>query len=253
VRRLPARLLLALRRLTWLGFLVTHTPVAVVAETVRPGRGHAARIASRGARRLMRALGVRFEVRGLERVPPGASYVFTANHRSHFDIPALLAALPSARFAAKQELFAQPVLAAAMRALGVIPIDREHPEAAKRVLELAARTPGGGGSLVIFPEGEEAEPGQMLPFKAGAFVFALRTGLPVVPVAIHNTAAILPRGDALAISSGRVVVEVLDPIETQGFAVEDRTRLAAQVRAALQSVLRPCDGGSAERADLGPF
>ena len=242
-----------IRRLTWLGFLLTHTPLAVVAEMVRPGRGHAARIASRGARRLMRVLGVRFEVLGLERVPPGAGCVFTANHRSHFDIPALLAALPSARFAAKQELFAQPVLGAAMRALGVIPIDRENPEVAKRALELAARSPGGGGSLVIFPEGEEAEPGQMLPFKAGAFVFALRTGLPVVPVAIHNTAAILPRGDALAISSGRVVVEILDPIETRVLGAEDRGRLAAQVRATLQGVLRPCDGGSAERADLGSF
>ena len=241
------------RRLTWLGFLLTHAPVAVVAETVQPGRGHAARIASRGARRMMRALGVRFEVRGLEKVLPGIPCVFTQNHRSHFDIPALLAALPSARFAAKQELFAQPVLGAAMRALGVIPIDREHPEAAKRALDLAARQPGGGGSLVIFPEGEEAEPGQMLPFKAGAFVFALRTGLPVVPVAIHNTAAILARGDALAISSGRVVVEILDPIETRALTVEDRARVAAQARTALAGVLRPCDGGSAERADLGPF
>jgi 1-acyl-sn-glycerol-3-phosphate acyltransferase len=233
------------------GFLLTHTPVAVAAEVVRPGRGHAARIASRGAGRMMRALGVRFEVRGAERIPPG-SCVFAANHRSHFDIPALLAALPSGRFAAKQELFRQPVLGAAMRALGVIPIDREHPEVAKRALELAARQPG-GGSLVIFPEGEEAEPGQMLPFKAGAFVFALRTGLPVVPVAIHNSAAILARGDALAISPGRVVVEVLDPIETGTLGVDDRARLAAETRATLERALRPCDGGAAERADLGPF
>ena len=242
-----------LRRLTWLGFLLTHGPVAVVAESVRPGRGHAARIASRGARRLIRWLGVRFDVLGLEKIPPGTPCVFAPNHRSHFDIPALLAVLPSARFAAKQELFAQPVLGAAMRSLGIIPLDRENPEAAKRALDQAARRPGGGGSLIIFPEGEEAEPGQMLPFKAGAFVFALRTGLPVVPVAIHNTAAILPRGDALAISAGRVVVEVLDPIETHGLAVEDRARLATEVRTALVDVLRPCDGGSAERLDLGPF
>ena len=240
------------RRAIWVGFLLTHAPVAVALEIVRPGRGHAARIASRGAGRMMHALGVRFEVRGAERIP-ARSCVFAANHRSHFDIPALLAGLPSGRFAAKQELFRQPVLGAAMRALGVIPIDRERPEVAKRALDLAARQPGGGGSLVIFPEGEEAEPGQMLPFKAGAFVFALRTGLPVVPVAIHNTAAILARGDALAISPGRVVVEVLDPIETGTLGVDDRARLAAETRAALERALRPCDGGSAERTDLGAF
>jgi hypothetical protein len=48
-----------------------------------------------------------------------------------------------------------------------------------------AQASAGAGALVIFPEGDEVEPGQMLPFKPGAFVFALRTGLPVVPVAIH--------------------------------------------------------------------
>jgi len=242
-----------LRRLVWLGFLFVHTPIAVVAETLRPGRGHAARIASRGALRMMGWLGVRFEVRGGEKIPAGAPCVFAANHRSHFDIPALLAALPTGRFAAKQELFAQPVLGAAMRALGVIPIDRDRPELAKQALDRAAKQPGGGGSLVIFPEGEEAAPGEMLPFKAGAFVFALRTGLPVVPVALHNTAAILPRGDALSISPGRVVVEVLGPIETRALGAEDRAALAAEARAALVRVLRPCDGGSADRTDLGPF
>jgi 1-acyl-sn-glycerol-3-phosphate acyltransferase len=242
-----------LRRLLWVGFLVTHAPVAIAAEAVRPGRGHAARIASRGARRLIRWLGVRFDVLGAEKIPPGAACVFAPNHRSHFDIPALLAALPSGRFAAKQDLFAKPLLGAVMRSLGIIPIDRENPERAKRALDEAARSPGGGGSLIIFPEGDEAEPGQMLPFKAGAFVFALRTGLPVVPVAVHNTAAILPRGDVLSISPGRVVVEVLDPIPTLGLGVEDRAQLADRVRAALTGTLRPCDGGAAERPDLGPF
>jgi 1-acyl-sn-glycerol-3-phosphate acyltransferase len=241
-----------IRRFTWLGFLFLLGPVAVVAEWMRPGRGHAARIANRGARRMIDALGVDFEVRGTERIPPGPC-VFTPNHRSHFDIPALLAALPTGRFAAKVELFRQPVLGAAMRALGVIPIDRENPEAAKRELDRAAGRPGGGGSLIIFPEGEEAEPGEMLPFKAGAFVFALRTGLPVVPVAIHNSAAILPRGDALSLAPGRVVVEVLDPIETRGREEKDREILAAQVRAELVRMLRPSDGGTADRSDLGAF
>ena len=242
-----------LRRLAWVGFLVTHAPVAIAAEAVRPGRGHAARIASRGSRRMIRWLGVRFDVLGAEKVPAGTPCGFAANHRSHFDIPALLAALPSARFAAKQELFAKPLLGAVMRSLGIVPIDRENPERAKRALDEAARSPRGGGSLIMFPEGEEAERGKMLPFKAGAFVFALRTGVPVVPVAIHNTAAILPRGDALSISAGRVVVEVLDPIETRGLGLEHRWHLAERARGALAGVLRPCDGGSAERDDLGPF
>lgn len=54
-----------LRRLAWLGFPLVYGPLAVAAESLRPGRGHAARIASRGARRLIGALGVPFEVHGL--------------------------------------------------------------------------------------------------------------------------------------------------------------------------------------------
>jgi len=164
-----------------------------------------------------------------------------------------MAALPSARYAAKRELFDEPVLGAAMRAVGMIPIDRDHPALAKRTLEEAAAKLGRTVSLVIFPEGTRAPAGQMLPFKGGAFVLAIEQQVPVVPVAIHNTAQVMPAHGYLTIPGGRVVVEILDPIPTAGLGLEDRHALKERVREALLQALRPEDGGVTDRRELGSF
>jgi 1-acyl-sn-glycerol-3-phosphate acyltransferase len=157
------------------------------------------------------------------------------------------------RFAAKRELFDEPVLGKAMRALGMIPIDRERPEVAKRALDEAATRLGRKVSVVIFPEGTRAPAGRMLPFKGGAFVFAIQEQVPIVPVALHNTAQVMPAHGYLTILGGRVVVEILDPIPTAGLTLDDRHALKERVRQALVAALRPEDGGLADRSDLGSF
>jgi hypothetical protein len=135
----------------------------------------------------------------------------------------------------------------------MIPIDRENPELAKRTLDEAAAKFGKAVSVVIFPEGTRAPAGQMLPLKGGAFVFAIQQQVPVVPVALHNAAQVMPAHGYLTIVGGRVVVEVLDPIQTAGLGFEDRQHLKERVRRALVDALRPEDGGVADRGDLGSF
>ena len=75
----------------------------------------------------------------------------------------------------------------------------------------------------------------------------------MVPVALHNTAQVMPAHGHLTILGGRVVVEFLAPIPTAGLTFEDRHALKEQVRAALLGALRPEDGGVAARPDLGSF
>ena len=82
------------------------------------------------ARNLIRLCGARVHVRGLEHLGAGP-YIFAPNHQSHFDIAALLGYLPgSNRFAAKREMFDEPILGAVLRTMGMIPIDRNDPLAA---------------------------------------------------------------------------------------------------------------------------
>jgi 1-acyl-sn-glycerol-3-phosphate acyltransferase len=242
-----------LNRLVWRAQIFIAGELVVWVERIRPNRGHGQRIFSASTKLANRLLGVGVEVIGLDKLDPAQSYVFTPNHRSHVDIAALVSALPMARFAAKRELFDEPVLGRAMRALGMIPIDRNDPALAKRTLDEAAAKLGKTVSVVIFPEGTRAPAGQMLPLKAGAFVFALQEQVPVVPVALHNTAQVMPAHGYLTIVGGRVVVEILDPIPTAGLGFEDRHHLKEQVRRALVEALRPEDGGVADRRDLGSF
>lgn len=242
-----------LNRFTWRAFIFTMGPFVVLIEKILPGRGIGGRIASRAAQIMNRLVGARVKVLGLAKLDPETSYVFTPNHRSHFDIAVLIAALPGARFAAKKELFADRALGPPMRALGMIPIDRDDPTAARRALDEAATPKGRRASVVIFPEGTRAPAGEMLPFKGGAFVFAIQAQAPVVPVAIHNTAEVMPAHGYLSILGGPVVVEVLDPLPTAGLGLEDRNNLKEQAGKVLVEALRPQDGGVADRRDLGRF
>lgn len=183
------------------------------------------------ARSLGVATGVEVKVRGLENLPDRPS-VITPNHASHYDIAALLGYLPgNNRFAAKKELFREPILGLTMKTLGMIPIDRDDP--AKSIGRLNRLQAGGHGafSLVIFPEGTRSSEGGLQPFKKGAFALAIQLGRPIVPIAIHGTSGVMPRGKYLSIRPGTVVIEILPAIETEGLCLEDRTRLSERTRA----------------------
>jgi 1-acyl-sn-glycerol-3-phosphate acyltransferase len=243
----------SLNRFIWRAHIFTAGSLIVQVERVWPNRGYGGRIFAASAKLTNRLVGARVDVIGLDRLDPDQTYVFTPDHRSHLDITALLATLPAVRFAAKRELFDEPVLGKALRALGMIPIDRDDPALAKRTLDEAAARVGNTVSVVIFPEGTRASAGQMFPFKGGAFVFAIQEQVPIVPVALHNTAQVMPAHGYLTILGGRVVVEILRPIPTAGLTFEDRHRLKEQVRTALIEALRPEDGGVGDRRDLGSF
>ena len=91
--------------------------------------------------------------RGLEQLGPGP-YIFAPNHQSHFDIAALLGLLPGVtRFAAKREMFDEPILGAVLRTMGMIPVDRDDPLS---TIDRLRRVTLDGGSLVIFPPDDTA-------------------------------------------------------------------------------------------------
>jgi 1-acyl-sn-glycerol-3-phosphate acyltransferase len=91
-----------------------------------------------------------------------------------------------------------------------------------------------GDSFVIFPEGTRSRTGQLLPFKSGAFVLAIRSGLPVVPVTLRGTRRLMPRGSRMTVVPGDVEVVVSPPIPTAGLDDGDRDALAARVREAIE-------------------
>lgn len=201
---------------------------AIVAMALyRFDRRLAWRFAKAQARNLSRLCGVSVRVLGVERLSAGP-YIFTPNHQSHFDIVALLGFLPGDnRFAAKKDLFREPILGAVMRTLGMIPIDRgDSQESIQRLRALKERM----FSTIIFPEGTRSRDGSLLPFKKGAFVAAIELQMPVVPVVCRGTVEVMPKGGYLSILPGVVEIELLDPIDTTGLTYDDRDRLRDAVR-----------------------
>ena len=196
------------------------------------------KVARAWARTLLAVSGIRVKVEGLEQIAENESYVFAANHVSFMDTPVVLANIPAQfRFLAKRGLFQVPFLGQHLSRAGHIPVPREDARAAARTMQLAADTIRDKNiSLLIFPEGGRAHDGVLQPFKEGAAYIAIRATVPVVPVAIIGTWAVLPWGSGVVLP-GQVTLRILRPIETARLTAKDRTALNEQVRNAISNEL----------------
>jgi 1-acyl-sn-glycerol-3-phosphate acyltransferase len=180
---------------------------------------------------------VRLVVEGRDKIRPPGPYVFLSNHQSQFDIPAAVLAIPiQFRVLAKQELFHIPIFGWALRLSGFVAIDRRNRDKAIASLDRAAERIRRGRSLLIFAEGTRSPDGRLLPFKKGAFVLAIQAGVPVVPLAIRGSRAVLPKG-SLSIRPGIITVVVGDPIDPRPFSVDQKEALMTRVRSALEAAL----------------
>lgn len=200
--------------------------------------GHLAQRVSRVWGRLLLWIGrIPVTVEGVERLSPGQSYVYAANHRSNFDIYVLISLLPG-KFVwlAKESLFKIPLFGQAIGRMGSIRVDRSNLQKAMRGLNQAAALIRGGTSTIIFPEGTRTTTPELLPFKKGVFIMALKAGQPIVPVSISGTRFIQPRG-ALRIRPGAVKVVFSPPIHPKDFPNKDE--LMAAVRTAVEAHYDP--------------
>ncbi len=189
------------------------------------------------ARIILKLSGVTVIIKGDGALAADHPYIFAGNHQSQFDIFALQGYLGyDFRWLAKKELFAVPVFGTAMRRVGYIPVDRSHSRAAVKSLDEAAQRIAAGTSVIIFPEGTRSVDGKLLPFKSGTMVLAIKAGVPVVPMAIVGTNAILPKGSLLA-KSGQVVIRIGEPIETSGYKVKQKHELAVRLQEAVAALM----------------
>lgn len=131
-------------------------------------------------------VGVRIDVRGWEKLPPGG-VVIAAKHQSAFDTIVWLSLLETPAYVMKKELLAIPLYGSYARAAGMIPVDREGGGAALRtMLRAATLAVQEGRQVVIFPEGTRTPVGQRVPYQPGVVAIAAATGAPVVPVATDS-------------------------------------------------------------------
>ncbi|PKN85791.1 MAG: hypothetical protein CVU51_08265 [Deltaproteobacteria bacterium HGW-Deltaproteobacteria-1] len=153
-----------------------------------------------------------------------------ANHQSDFDILISLAYIPGQfRWIAKKELFAIPVFGQAMKSAGYIEIDRQHHEKAMQSLDLAALRIREGKSVMTFPEGTRSRDGEIKAFKQGLFYLAIQSGVPIVPISIIGSGAIMPKR-SLKVKPGKITLVIDEPISVKDYTLENRQELISRVR-----------------------
>jgi 1-acyl-sn-glycerol-3-phosphate acyltransferase len=194
------------------------------------------------ARILLFVSGVQVRVEGLDRIQPDGGYVFAANHLSLMDTPLVIAYIPAQfRFLAKRSLFRVPFIGGHLKRAGHIRVDREDPRSAVKVMGVAAELIRKDGiSILVFPEGSRSEDGKLQEFKEGAAYLAIKAGVPVVPVAISGTHAVLPPGSVL-VRSGKATLRIGHPIPTGSLQLSDRALLTRRIREEVAALLPEAD------------
>jgi len=187
------------------------------------------------------AAGVKVRVHGVEKLTSGDPHIFASNHVSWFDVPALAKILPRYKFVAKAELFKVPIFGNGMRAVGMIEIQRDNRKAAFGAYEVAAERIRSGSSVVVFPEGTRGRAYPLRPFKKGPFVLAIAAGVPIVPVIVHGTIEIMPKGSFWA-HPGTIDVHLLEPVSTIGVDYDHREALMQTVRTRMADAMRDLYG-----------
>ncbi len=214
----------ALATLTGNVYLFLGSAVMGVAAAVAswfPGRDWAGVQARLWARGLLRSSGVRLELSYA-----GGSHaawrdrigdrpvVYMANHRSLYDIAALLAILDlPVRFLTKRSLFRLPFFGWGLKAAGFVPVDREDRSRAGETFAAATGLLASGVSLVVFPEETRSSGPRMRPFQRGGFLLALKGRALIVPLGIRGTAHIRRKGDLVVRPQTVELIfgEVVDP------------------------------------------
>jgi 1-acyl-sn-glycerol-3-phosphate acyltransferase len=144
------------------------------------------------------------------------------------------------RWVLRREVLGIPLFGRALVRAGSIGINRSSRAQAVASLQKVRDVLADGWSVLIFPEGTTTLDGNLLPFKKGAFMLAIQTGAPILPVTCSGTFKILPRGKKI-FRPGHVTVTIGKPIPTAGLTKKDIHNLIEQARQEISSHLNPLD------------
>lgn len=184
-------------------------------------------------------MGLRISVHGTENIEPETSYIVTPNHQGVADIHAMASSLPVLfRWVLKKELLRIPIFGWAVWCTGPIAIDRSNSAVSIETLNKEKDEKlKDGWSVLIYPEGTRTPDGNLLDFKKGAFMMAIKSGIPILPVVCNGAFQIMPK-KSIGFRPGHITLTICPPIPTKGLSLDDVSQLMAKTRQAIMTELR---------------
>lgn len=215
----------------------------IISLTLVPGLGDRRRIilgnrlAGMWGRTLFGAVpGWKVRTEGLENLPgPDSAVVMVANHESMIDIPVMYYLRVIFCWLSKASVLEVPILGAAMRVSGQIPIVRGNRKSHEAALQTSADRLKNGFNMFFFPEGTRSEvAGTMRTFKIGAFKLADEADVAILPIALSGTGKLWPKRGKLP-QNAAITIKVLP--KTKKLEHETLEAYAARVRGLIESEL----------------
>lgn len=175
--------------------------------------------------------GTKIHISGQENLPKDHAVVYIGNHKSFFDVIVSYIIFPNiTSFIAKKEFEKVPFLSWWMKMLHNLFLDRKDIKQGLKTTLKAIDYVKDGISVVIFPEGtRNTSEDIMLPFHAGSFKIAEKSGAPIIPMTMYNMSAIF-EDHFPQVSSEHVLIDFGNPIIVKDLPEEDRKHVSEYVR-----------------------
>lgn len=190
---------------------------------------------------ILKVTGADITIIGHENVPKDQAVLYIGNHRSFFDILLTYVQCPDLTgYVAKKEMAPIPLLSIWMRYLHCLFLDRKDIKEGMKTILTAIEKVKNGISICIFPEGTRNKGDdelELLPFHEGSFKIATKSGCPIIPMAISNSAEIF-ENHFPKIKPCKVVVEYGKPIYPEQLSKEDKKRLGAYTQGIILEMLK---------------
>lgn len=190
---------------------------------------------------ILKVTGADITIIGHENVPKDQAVLYIGNHRSFFDILLTYVHCPDLTgYVAKKEMAPIPLLSIWMRYLHCLFLDRKDIKEGMKTILTAIEKVKNGISICIFPEGTRNKGDdelELLPFHEGSFKIATKSGCPIIPMAISNSAEIF-ENHFPKIKPCKVVVEYGKPIYPEQLSKEDKKRLGEYTQGIILEMLK---------------
>lgn len=179
---------------------------------------------------IIKTVGVKVTVKGRNNIDKKKTYIYISNHLSNFDVFLLVNLLPAKmRILAKRSLFYIPIFGWSIFLAGYISVEKEDQPGLLKSFTKVAEKIKKGKPVLFFAEGSRSTDGTLQPFKKGAFLIALKAGVPIVPIAISGTNRIMPPYTS-KIHSGNVKVLIGKPIPIENYRIGQVSELMNDTR-----------------------